>query len=91
MLGNHGWKGPQKTETRLVDSLWISALKELEATDGPSNERDAKALESDMGFGYREALGELIHSYVTSRLDMVYGVAQLSKFHLTQASATNKL
>ncbi len=58
----------------------MSSLKELETSSGPADEREARALEEEMGFGYRAALGELLYAYVTCRLDIGYAVAELSKF-----------
>ncbi len=70
--------GAQKNETSLVEPLSLSALKELETTEAPSNADEAKALETKMGFGYRSVIGELTYAYVTCRLDIGYAVAELS-------------
>ncbi len=51
-----------KTETRLMEPLCMSALRELETTEGTSDETDDKALEEEIGFGYGAALGELIYA-----------------------------
>ncbi len=55
ILTIHGWQETSKNETRMVDPLNPSALKELETTQGPSDAGEAKALEAEMGFGYRAA------------------------------------
>ncbi len=65
----------------------MSALKKLERTQGPSEDRDAKALEEEMGFGYREAFGELIYAYMAWRLEIDYAVAELFKFSSSPAKS----
>ncbi len=78
ILSNHGWQSPSKTETRLVEPLCLSALKELETTEGSFDHRPAKALEEEMDFRYRAILGDWLYAYVTCRLDIGYAVAKLS-------------
>ena len=80
ILENHGWSAAGKGETRLVEPLHPSAMKELETTEGPENDADIASLEREAGFSYRTALGELIFAYVICRPDIGYAVAELSKF-----------
>ncbi len=76
ILGNHGWQVPKKAEPILVEPLYMFALKELETSTGPSNEREAKLLEEDMGFGYRAARGS---SYMHMSLaDLTFGMLWLN-------------
>ncbi len=63
-----------------MEPLSPSSLKELETTHGPTDAGKIMALEAEMGFGYRAALGELIYAYVTYRLDIGYANAELTKF-----------
>jgi hypothetical protein len=37
-----------------------------------------RALESEVGFGYRQVLGKLIYAYVVCRLDIAFSVTLLS-------------
>jgi hypothetical protein len=46
-------------------------------TEGTSEHRQ---LEKDVGFSYRQVLGELIHAYVICRLDIGFAVTSLSRF-----------
>ena len=41
---------------------------------------DITRLEKDMGFGYRQAIGELIYAMVTCRPDISYAVLKLSQY-----------
>ena len=41
---------------------------------------DHKNLEREIGFSYRQVLGELIYAYIVCRLDIGYAVVLLSRF-----------
>ena len=43
-------------------------------------EQEIHALELEMGFGYRQAIGELIYALVTCRPDISYAVIKLSQY-----------
>jgi hypothetical protein len=48
---------------------------------GPSEgTQEHRELESDVGFGYRQVLGELVYAYVVCRLDIAFAVTLLSRF-----------
>ena len=46
----------------------------------PSTPEEQKKLEKEMGFGYRQAIGELIYAMVTCRPDISYAVIKLSQY-----------
>jgi hypothetical protein len=39
-----------------------------------------RALEKEMGFGYRQVLGELTYAYVVGRVDISYSVTLLARY-----------
>jgi hypothetical protein len=43
-------------------------------------EEEIKALEKEMGFGYRQAIGELIYAMVTCRADISHATIKLSQY-----------
>ena len=51
----------------------------LETQDIPT-EKEINDLEKKMGFGYRQAIGELIYALVTCRPDISYAVIKLSQY-----------
>ncbi len=53
--------------------------RELENQPTPSSE-EISALEREMGFGYRQAIGELIYALCTCRPDISYPVIKLSQY-----------
>ena len=44
------------------------------------NEQELKAVEKEMGFKYRQAIGELIYALVTCRPDISYAIIKLSQY-----------
>jgi hypothetical protein len=52
----------------------------------PASPMEAAALEKDVGFPYRTAIGEILLAYVTCRLDIGFSIAELSKFNAAPAA-----
>ena len=83
MLAKHDWI---HHETELPAATFPIPMKseaayqrKLETTDIPS-ESDIARLETKYGFGYRQAIGELIYALVTCRPDISYPVIKLSQY-----------
>lgn len=55
-------------------------LNTLDTVEGPELEHEKEALEQEMGFSYRQALGEALFAMVTCRPDISFPVIKLSKF-----------
>ena len=70
ILENHGWSTAGKGESRLIEPLHPSAVKELETTEGPENDAEIASLERDMGVSYRPGLGEVILTYIICHPDI---------------------
>jgi hypothetical protein len=47
-----------------------------------------RELEVDVGFGYRQVLGELVYAYVVCRLDIAYAITLLSRFTSARLAST---
>ena len=60
----------------LTDSTY---QRSLENQDTPTD-AEINNLENEMGFGYRQAIGELIYALVTCRPDISYAVIKLSQY-----------
>ena len=53
---------------------------EIQLTRGPDDPKEAKALETKMGFNYRQAIGELIYAYTICRIDIAVPVITIGQF-----------
>ena len=53
----------------------------LESSEGPTTDRDKKLLQQEMGFNYRQAIGELIYMMVTCRPDISFPLIKLSQYN----------
>lgn len=83
VLKTHGWETPGAKESDRHDSVPMSAdtSKQLGMLSGPvEGSGDHVALEKEMGFSYRQVLGEVIYAYVVGRLDIGYAGTFLSRF-----------
>ena len=61
----HGWTQTPASNNKGSIPLSPKVMRELEETKGPTDKKEAKELEKEMGFGYRAAIGELIYAMVT--------------------------
>ena len=57
-----------------------SFLKDFLNATGDKDEKAQRALAKEMGFGYRNGIGELIYAMVTCRPDLSYGVVRCSQY-----------
>jgi hypothetical protein len=84
VLQTHGWETPGARESDRFDSVPMSAdvaSNLLTIAAGPAEDTpEHRTLESEVGFGYRQVLGELIYAYVVCRLDIAFSVTLLSRF-----------
>lgn len=86
IIATHGWSEEGNNETRLIEPLHPSSIKELETSEGPEDPAEARAIEKSAGFGYRTGIGEIIFAYVTCRLDIGYAITELAKFSIRPAA-----
>jgi KUP system potassium uptake protein len=84
ILQTHGWEAPAHHESDRHDLVPMSSdsMRTLDSLPpGPLEDTpEYQALQSTMGFSYRQVLGELIYAYVVCRLDIGYAVTLLSRF-----------
>jgi hypothetical protein len=80
ILVNNGWTEEGKQETRVIEPVHPSSIKELETSEVPDDATAAKTIETAAGFDYHPGIGEIIVAYVTCHLDIGYDVTELSKF-----------
>ena len=55
-------------------------------TSEPLTEDELKKYEKKMGFGYRQAIGELIYTMVTCRSDISFPVIKLAQYSTTPST-----
>lgn len=83
VLQSHGWEQPGARESDRHDSVPMRPEESarLQALTGPiEGSAEHKALATEMKFGYRQLLGELLYAYLVCRLDIGYAVSTLSRF-----------
>ncbi len=83
VLQTHGWEKPAAHEPDRHDSVPLSAdsCKLLSTLEGPlEGTQERRALESEVGYSYRQVLGEIVYAYVVCHLDIGYAATFLSRF-----------
>ena len=83
MLQTHGWLLPGNHETDIATKAPLSstACQSLQLEHGPTEgTKEHKALQEEMGFSYRQVLGELMYAYVICRCDIGYAVTFLARY-----------
>ena len=81
-LKRHEWihtEPPQTHQFPVPMNADNSYQRRIEQAPIPT-EDEIKALEKEMGFGYRQAIGELIYAMVTCRADISYATIKLSQY-----------
>lgn len=82
ILKNHEWlndvfKGHVNPIPMKEDASYQTILDQAE---GPTDPTEKHTLENEMGFNYRNALGEALFAMITCRPDISFPVIKLSKF-----------
>lgn len=68
---------PAKAVPMHADHKYVQSL---DTAKPPSSDKEATQLEKEMGFRYRQVIGELIFALITCRPDISFAVTKLSKF-----------
>jgi hypothetical protein len=83
VLQTHGWDSPGPKETDRHDSVPLHpdvAAKIALLTGPPEGTLEFNVLATEMKFGYRQLLGELIYAYTLVRVDIGFAVCFLARF-----------
>jgi hypothetical protein len=87
MLKAHGWDKPsptEKSDSKPIEPLAASTAEELSTSVGPAEgSTEHRTLEKEIGFSYRQVLGELTYAYVVGRVDISYAVTLLARYSST--------
>ena len=84
----HGWDSPKSTKPDPTQPMAASSAEYLQRLEGPAEKSaEAKALEKQHGFSYRNLLGELMYAYVLCRLDISFAICFLARFSTSPHSA----
>ena len=81
-LSNHGWlNDTYKSHVNPIPMIETASYQTiLDRAESPTSETDKIKLEEEMGFNYRNALGEALFAMITCRLDISFPIIKLSKF-----------
>ena len=82
MFAKHDWIRTEPNHIHNFPTPMISDpsyQRKLETTDTPTD-KEIERLETKFGFGYRQAIGELIYALVTCRPDISFPVIKLSQY-----------
>ena len=81
LLQTHGWDSPKKPDSPVSIPMTAAEAEALQKVEGPpAKSAEAKQLEKENGFAYRNLLGELMYAYVICRLDIGFAVCLLARF-----------
>ena len=82
ILTNHGWlNDTYKSHVNPIPMKEDAAYQTiLDRAEGPINETEKADLQQEMGFDYRNALGEALFAMITCRPDISFPIIKLSKF-----------
>ena len=88
---SHAWETPGKNESSLTSQPKSSLTNEeakvlYTVKSGPKEGTPEHAkLAHDVGYGYRNLLGEVLYAYVLCHLDVSFAVTTLAKFSINPA------
>jgi hypothetical protein len=87
MLKIHDWDKPsptEKSDSKPIELFATSAAEDLFTSVRPTKDStEHRTLEKEIGFNYRQVLGELTYAYVVGRLDISYAVTLLARYSFT--------
>ena len=87
IVAAHGWENTALTREVHTPMRSDSAYQtSLETAVRPLTSDKAHEIASNMGFSYRQAIGELIFAAVTCRIDILYAVIKLSQYSSSPAA-----
>jgi hypothetical protein len=87
IVSHHGWQHEIASNQPIPMRADSESLRKLELSKGPENPVEAQALETEMGFSYRQAIGELIFAMTVGRIDISYPIIKLSQYSAMPSKA----
>ena len=76
---HHGWPPPRSNTKPLPIRTDHTYLTTLQQSRGPDDSHEQRELETQMGFNYRQVIGELIFAMTLCRIDISFAVILLSQ------------
>ena len=81
VMQTHGWDTPSSKESAPTVPMSPTVAERLQKLEGPVEKSpEARQIEKEVGFSYRNVLGELMYAYVVARLDIGFAVCLLARF-----------
>jgi hypothetical protein len=80
VLDHHGWLNLRASNIPIPMRTETAFMATLELTEGPVEEHEKKALEKEMGFSYRQVIGEAIFAMTICRIDISPAIIKLSQY-----------
>jgi hypothetical protein len=87
IVTHHGWQNEIASNQPVPMRADSESLRKLELSTGPEDPSEAHALEQEMGFSYRQAIGELIFAMTVGRIDISYPIIKLSQYSAQPSKA----
>ena len=90
IVSHHGWQDVKQVASNQpipmrADLESIRKLEMSKGSEGPVLE--AQALETEMGFSYRQEIGELIFAMTAGQIDISYPIIKLSQYSVRPSKA----
>ena len=81
MLQTHGWDAPKYKDPVSSVPITKEVADKLQTLKGPPEKTpEARQIEKNFGFAYRNLLGELMYAYVIGRMDIGFAVCLAARF-----------
>jgi hypothetical protein len=87
IVSHHNWQHEVASNQPIPMRADSESLRKLELSKGPEDPVEAQALETEMGFSYRQAIGELIFAMTVGRIDISYPIIKLSQYSAQPSKA----
>jgi hypothetical protein len=87
IVSHHGWQDKVTSNQPIPMGADSESLRKLELTKGPQDPTETQQLETEMGFSYRQAIGELIFTMTVGRINISYPIIKLSQYSVQPSKA----
>jgi Reverse transcriptase (RNA-dependent DNA polymerase) len=90
IIEHHGWQNEKHANKPIPMRNKSSFLATLELTEGPTELKEQKELEKQMGFKYCQDIGEAIFAMTLCPIDIAPAISNCCNTHHNQQNATTK-